>query len=209
MNKEFMLLNDNTIEITNENGIETNRGQFENNNVKSILLSENKVEIVEEFKKRFDKELSDNNNVLKLSSSMLKLQVVLIVALPLFWFLYGALTNPNTWLVHAMSESVLALAGSIIPITISTIYWAAIRPKYKNNRRKMQALINKTDDLTKEYEKELLEEKQKNITKSIEPLVRISLEEETNAIAIQIAEELIEYHQENINQRGKVKIRKR
>ena len=77
MNRYFMLLNDNTIEVTNEEGIEINRGEFENNNVKGILLAENKVEITDIFKQYFDREVSENNKVLKLSISMLKLQGVL------------------------------------------------------------------------------------------------------------------------------------
>ena len=50
MNKDYMLLNDNTIEVTNEESIETNRGLFENNNAKGVLLAENKVEMTDNFK---------------------------------------------------------------------------------------------------------------------------------------------------------------
>lgn len=105
MNKEFMLLNYNTIEITNEEGKEINRGEFENNNVKGVLLSENKVEMIE------------------------KLEEIL--------------------------------------------------------------------------------EKEKVTSNSLEPLVKVSLEKETNAMVTQIAEELKMYYEENLKQKGKVKIRKR
>ena len=36
MNKEFTLLNDNTIEEMNEEGIKINRWQYENNNIKTF-----------------------------------------------------------------------------------------------------------------------------------------------------------------------------
>ena len=209
MNRDFMLLNDNTIEVTNEEGIEINRGEFENNNVKGILLVENKIEITDNFRKRFDKEINDNNEVLKLSNNMLKFQIFMLVGPPTFGFLYGAITNPNTWLIHAISESIYAFVGSIIPIVTATIFWSIIRPKRKKNIRNFNILINKTEDMKKEYEKELEIEKEKIMSDTLEPLVKVSLEEETNVIARQVSQELIKYHQENIKRRGKVKVRKR
>lgn len=209
MNKDFMLLNDKTIEVTNEVGLEINRGEFENNNVKGILLAENKIEITDNFKQHFDREISENNKVLKMSSSMLKFQIVLFVALPLFCFLHGALTNPNTWLIHAIAESVYAFEDIIIPIATATIYWSIIRPKYKKSIKDFNMLIDKTEDMKKEYEKELEFEKEKVVSNTLEKLVKVSLKEENETIINQIAEELRKYHQENLRQSGKVKVRKR
>ena len=209
MNRYFMLLNDNTIEVTNEEGIEINRGEFENNNVKGILLAENKVEITENFKKVFDRELFENKKFLKLSISMLKLQGVLTIAIPVFGFLHGAISNPNTWIIDRILESVSACSGAIIPIAISTIYWSVVIAIYKKNIKKFTALINKGEVLKKESERELTTEKNKIFANTLEPLVKVSLEEETDIIAKQMSEELIKYHQENIKQRAKVKIKKR
>ena len=209
MNKDYMLLNDNTIEVTNEEGIEINRGEFKNNNVKGILLAENKIEITEELKKRFDKEINENNEVLKMSSKMLKFQVFIFVGLPLFGFLYGAITNPDTWLMYAISESIYAFAGSLIPISTAAIYWSIIRPKYKKNIKDFNIIINKTENMKKEYEKELEKEKEKVVSSTLEPLVKVSIEKETNEIAKQVSEKLIDYCNQNIKQRGKVKVRKR
>ena len=208
MNRSFMLLNDNTIEITNEYEQEINRGEFENNNVKGILLAENKTEITECFKRGFNIALLENEKVLKMSSSMLKFQVILFAGLPLFGFLYGAITNPSTWIIHAISESIYAFAGSIIPIATATIYWSIIRPKYKRRIREIESLINKTEDIKRISEEELLKEKNKTTTITLEPLVRISLEEETNTIKTQITDELI-YHHENTKQKVKTRIRKK
>jgi len=62
MNKDFMLLNDNTIEVTNEYGQEINRGEFDNN-VEDILLSENKIEIVEKIEEKSEKDNITRTNI--------------------------------------------------------------------------------------------------------------------------------------------------
>lgn len=74
MNKDFMLLNDDTIEVINENGVETNRGEFKNNNVKNILLAENKIEMVEILKEKFELIKEGNKKVINMSNYMLKYQ---------------------------------------------------------------------------------------------------------------------------------------
>lgn len=209
MNKDFMLLNDNTIEVTNEYGQEINRGEFENKNVKGILLAENKIELTDIFKESFDERLYENQKVLKLSNIMLKLQIILIIGFPFFGFLIGAITNQNTWLIHGIYESIQAFAGSLIPISISTIYWIIIRKKYKKNIKKLELLINKAENIKKESEKELIAEKNKTITSKLELLVKVPIEEETNIIAKQLAEEIVNYHHENIKSKGKTRIRKR
>ena len=211
MNKDFMLLNDNTIEITNEYGQEINRGEFKNNNVKDILLSENKVELAEEIQKAFNDELNQNEKVLTMTSYMLKFQGVLIIGLPLFGFAYGALSNPGSmWIYYGIQESITAIAGSIIPIAISTIYWCAIRPKYKKNKRKMEIILSKTEEIKKESEEELTKEKEKVVTYwPLEPLGKVSLEEETYGIAVQMTKDLITHTEEMIQNKVKTRIRKK
>lgn len=209
MNKTFMLLNDNTIEITNEKGVEINRGKFENNNVKGILLAENKIEIIDRFKKSFDKEMIEIKKILNISKNMLKLQVFLIVASPIYGFLFGAISNPSTWINNGIYESINAIAGSIFPVATATVYWAAIIPKYRKNIRELEVLINKGEEIRKESGKELVEEKNKTSNNTLELLVKVSLEEETNAIKEQLADELLKSFDENIKQRGKIRVRKK
>lgn len=209
MNKDFMLLNDNTIEVTNEYGQEINRGEFENNNVKNILLAENKIELAEIFKENFNEKLFENQKALRISENMLKLQAILIIGAPSFGFLFGAIFNQNTWLIHGIYKSFQAITGIIIPVSISTIYWYIIRIKYKKNIQKIETLLNKTENLKKQSERELNEEKNKNISSRLELLVKVPIEEETSVIAKQMAEEIISYYHENINQRRKIKVRKR
>ena len=209
MNKDFMLLNDNTIEVTNENGVEINRGEFPNNNVKGILLAENKIEITEIFKRGFSKMLEENKKVVWLSKSMLKVQPVVLVALPVLTFLFGAMSNPNTWLISGISNATSGLAGLIIPVAISTIYWCIIRTLYKKKTKEIEALFKKAEDIKEKSEEKLIKEKAKILTETLQPLVKVSLEEQTNAIKTQVAGELIEYYDENIKQRGKIRTRKR
>lgn len=209
MNKDFMLLNDNTIEVTNENGLEINKGEFENNNVKGILLAENKIEIIEIFKRGFSKMLEENTKVVWLSNSMLKLQPIVLVSIPALSFLFGAISNPDSWLIGGISNATSGIAGLIIPIAVYTIYWCIIKVKYKKKTQEIEIYLEKTENIKKTSEEELTKEKNKISEEKIEPLVKFSLEEETNTIADQIAEELKNYYQENIKQRGKIKVRKR
>lgn len=209
MNKEFTLLNDNTIEVINEEGIETNRGQYENNNIKNILLCENKIEIIETIEEKLEKVNTENKKVIFLANGMLITSAIMVVLFVLGGFVYGAVTHPNDFINFGILRSIECFVGAIIPATIEAIYFGIIKPIFKKRIKKTEKILNKTNTMKKEYEKELSTEKEKVLSNTLEPLVKVSLEEETNIIAKQMSEELIKYHQENIKQRGKVKIRKR
>lgn len=209
MNKEFMLLNENTIEVTNDEGKKINRGEFINNNVKDILLSENKVEIVEKIEEKLEKANTENKKVVFLANGMIITSAAMVVLSILGGFVYGAVTNPNDFITFGILKSIECFVGAIIPATVVTIYFGIIKPIYKNKIKKTEKILNKTNTMKQEYEKELSAEKEKVLSNTLEALVKISLEEETNIIAKQMSEEIIKYHEENIRQRGKVKVRKR
>lgn len=209
MNKDFMLLNDDTIEVTNEKGIEINRGEFKNNNVKNILLAENKVEIVELLEGKLESIKEGNKKVINMSNYMLKFQLVLIALAPLVGFVYGAVTNPSRYLVYGIYNSIVALAGALIPITINTIYYSIVKPVTKSKIKKTEKLLTKTNEMKKQYEKELEDEKKKVGTNNLERLEKKSLELETLDIAKQLVDEIIRFNEEEINKKGKIRIRKR
>ena len=140
MNKDFMLLNDDTIEVTNENGVETNRGEFKNNNAKNILLAENKVEIVELLEGKLESIKDGNKKVINMSNYMLKFQLVVIILAALFGFVNGAVTNPSRYLVYGIYNSIVATVGALIPITITTVYFSIIKPISKRKLKKTEKL---------------------------------------------------------------------
>lgn len=160
MNKEFMLLNDNTIEVTNEYGQEINRGEFDNN-VEDILLSENKIEIVEKIEEKLEKENIENKGVVFLSNGMLKFQIILIILAPIVGFTHGAILHPSDYIIYGIYESIYTLLWVGIPISITTIYYSIIKPIYKKKIKKIETILTKTADMKKNYKEELMEVKQK------------------------------------------------
>ena len=155
MNKDFMLLNDDTIEVTNEKGIETNRGEFENNNVKNILLAENKVEIVELLEDKLESIKHENKKVINISNNMLKFQIILAISAQLFGFINGVVSNPSYFLIYGINNSIIALVGTLLPIATTTIYFSIVKPITKSKIKKTEKLLTKTNEMKKEYEKEL------------------------------------------------------
>lgn len=209
MNKEFMLLNDNTIEVTNEEGKEINIGTFENNNVKNILLAENKIEIIETTEEELEKANIENKKVVFLANGMLITSATILVLSVLGGFIYGAVSQPNDFITFGILRSIECFAGTIIPVTTQTIFFGIIKPIYKKRIKKIEKILNKTNTMKKEYEEELSIEKEQISSHTLEPLVKVSIEEETYTMAKQMADDIIEYYQENSKQRGKTKIRKR
>ena len=209
MNKDFMLLNDDTIEVINENGVEINRGEFKNNNVKNILLAENKIEMVEILKEKFELIKEGNKKVINMSNYMLKYQFVVLIIALFVGFIYGVVSHPSYFLIYGIYNSIIALAGALIPITITTIYYSILKPIAKSKLKKTEKILTKTNEMKKEYEKELQVEKERVSTNTLEKLVKVSLEEETIAIANQIVDEVIKFNNEEIIQKGKIRIRKR
>jgi len=209
MNQDFMLLKDNTVEVTNEEGKEINRGKFENNDIKNILLVENKVEMIETIEEQLEKQYIENRKVVFLANGMLIISAVILALAVLGGFAYGAISHPSDYLTYGMVRSIEGFSGAIIPTTIVTIYCSIIKPIYKKQIKKIEKILNKTNAMKKECEEELQIEKEKLVTNTLEPLVKISLERENCDIATQITEELTQYCEENIQKRGKVKVRKR
>ena len=209
MNKDYMLLNDNTIEVTNEEGIEINRGEFKNNNVKGILLAENKVEIVEKIEKQLNKEQHENEKIIFLSNNMLKYSTIILVLYPLIGFIIGAIAYPGDYVMAGISNSIHWFVSALIPSCVIKIYFHILKPFFKKKIKSIHTKLNKSKNMKKEYEQELEKEKEKVVSSTLEPLVKVSIEKETNEIAKQVSEKLIDYCNQNIKQRGKVKVRKR
>ena len=211
MNKDFMLLNDNTVEVTNEEGLEINRGDFKTDNVKDILLAENKIEIVENIEKQLKKEQFENEKVILLSNCMLVFSTVLLILSPIIGLISGMISYPNNYIIAGIINSIYWFASAIIPIGAAKIYWNIAKLIFKKKRKNTEMKFTKTNNMKKEYEKELEVAKEKVVTNTleIEPLVKVSLEEETINVAKQVKEELKQFTDENIKQKGKTRIRKR
>lgn len=209
MNQSFRLLNDNTIEVTNENGNEINRGQFENNNAKGILLAENKIEMIETIEEQLENKNIENKKVVFLANGMIVTSAAMVVLFVLGGFVYGAVTHPSDFITFGILSSIECFVGTSIPASIAVIYFSIIKPIYKKQIKKLEKILNKTNKMKKEYEEELQIEKEKVVTNTLEPLVKISLSKENCDIATQITQDLTQYCEENIQKKGKVKVRKR
>lgn len=203
MNNEFMKLNDGTIEVIDEKGNALNR---ENNNIKEILIAENKVEIVDNKIENLNKKLYDYEKTVFLSKWMLISQPIGLTFISLCGFIRGALKVPSDFVIYGLAFALYSGFMSLIPISFASIYWSIINPVYKKKVKNTENELTKVKQLKEVYEKELAEEKDKNIDIVIEPLVKISLVEENKVIEEKITEEL---ERNNINPKVKTRTRKR
>ena len=104
MNKEFIVLSDGNIAVTNELGHIEKRTY--NDNSQEVLLSENKIEIIDNKLQKLNKELQNQEGVIFLSKKMLITLPILILLISSGMFIYGGLTSQGNFITHALSEGI-------------------------------------------------------------------------------------------------------
>lgn len=129
MNKEFMVLSDGNLAVTDESGHISKRTYDDNS--QEILLTENKIEIIDNKLEKQKKNLHDQEGVVFLSKWMLISQPILLLLISTGMFIYGGVTSPSDFLTYAIFNGVKGLVyGSICCGTVA-IYYSIVKPIYK------------------------------------------------------------------------------
>lgn len=152
MNKEFKILNDGNMEVTDENGNKTIR--FYGNSVQSELLSENKTELIENKLKDAEKKLNEDVKVTKLSKWMLIFQPIIFTVGTLGAAITGGFANPGNVLVAAIYHAVKVGLFSLIITVPAAIYWTIVGTIYKKKVKNDKAKITSINIIKDNYEKE-------------------------------------------------------
>lgn len=210
MNKEFMVLSDGNLAVTNESGNISKRTS--DNNSQEILLAENKIEIIDNKLEKLKKNLHDQEGVVFLSKWMLISQPILLLLISTGMFIYGGVTSPSDFLTYALYNGVKGLVYGTICCGTAATYFGIVKPIYKKKVRKTNSEIIISQKLKEDYEKELTDIKEKQLT--IEPPTisinePISLVEKTNAMETQINEEISKNYTETLSQQPKKLVLKR
>lgn len=206
MNKEFMILSDGNIAVTNENGNILKRNNSDN--IKDILLLENKIEIVDDTLKKLNKDLSDKKGMEFLTKNMSKFQAVLVLLGTIGGVLYGLLSSPDDLIVSGIYHGVEWLVNSGIICGAATIMYGVARLVNKKKIKQINAEITVSKNLKEKYEKELLNAKGKHSSIKSQTITinePVSLIEQTNVIESQVNEELNRTYEEYLKDKPKQK----
>ena len=181
MNKEFKVLEDGNMEVTDENGNITVR--YCGNSIQSELLSENKTELIENKLKDAEKKLNEDVKVTKLSKRMLIFQPIIFTVGTLGAAVIGGLVNPGNVLVGAIYHAVKIGLFSL-PITVpAAIYWTIVGTVYKKKVKNDEAKITSINIIKNNYEKENKRIKESDYQRrGFYPNHTFSLEQDTEKI---------------------------
>lgn len=207
MNKEFMMLSDGNIAVTNENGNISKRNNSDN--IHEILLLENKIEIVDDTLKKLNKDLFDKKGMEFLTKNMLKFQGPLVLVSTIVGVSYGVLSYPADSIVFGIYYGIRGLVQTGFICGAVTIMHGVARLVNKKKIKQINAEISVSKNLKEKYGKELLnvKEKQSSIkTQTITINEPVSLIEQTNVMEFQVNEELNRKCKEYLKDKPKQKV---
>lgn len=181
MNKEFKLLDDGNMEVTDEKGNVTIR--YCGNSMQSELLSENKSELIENKLQAAEKKLNEDVKVTKLSKWMLIFQPIIFAVGTLGAAITGGLANPGNVLVAVIYHAVKVGLFSLLITVPAAIYWAIVGTVYKKKVKNDNAKITSINIIKDNFEKENKRIKESEYQrKGFYPNHTFSLEKDTEQI---------------------------
>ena len=204
MNKEFIILSDDSIAVTNELG-HINKRTY-NDNSKEVLLSENKIEITDNKLQKLNKDFQNQEGVIFLSKKMMITLPILILLISSGMFIYGGLTSQGNFITHALSEGIEGLIYSSLIFGSTTIYFSIIKNIYKKKINKTRSKITIVEKLKEDYQQELSLIKEQQLAKK-SPDISLntpkSLTKETYIIKKEIDKEINKTYTNSLKQHPK------
>lgn len=181
MNKEFKVLEDGNMEVTDEKGNVTVR--YCGNSIQSELLSENKTELIDNKLKTAEKKLEEDKKVIKLSNCMLIWQPILLAIGAAVGFITGGISNPGNFLIGAIYNALYLSLFTGFIAGISAVYWAILKTVYKKKVKNDEAKITSINIIKNNYEKENKRIKESDYQRrGFYPNHTFSLEQDTEKI---------------------------
>lgn len=152
MNREFVLLDEGNMIVSDHNGVLEKR--YYGHGAQGELLSENKKELIDNKLRDAKKKLEEDKKVKKLSQFMIKFQPIFIISVTAIGFLCGGVKDISNFYASAIQSSAYALAGSSVVGGLSAIYWAVLKKIYKNKLKVDGIKIDTIRKIKNDYEKE-------------------------------------------------------
>lgn len=211
MNKEYVVLIDGTICVTDENGKITKRDIDEKNCLDELFSKENKIEILNKKIKCLKDEVLEEEKVFLLSKYMIKLQPVIVLLMTLSSTIYGGLVYDD-FILYGMYYGLKGLIYSAIPTGITFICYKVVESKSAKKIKGFEPLIKEAEKLKQKEEEELERIKNLKVAESkIVPLVNkpVSLEKQIVYEEEQIEEHLNDVYQDTISNQSKKLVLKR
>lgn len=200
MNKEFVLLDDGNMIVSNEKG-ELDKRYF-GNSAQSELLSENKKELIENKLKEAKKQLEEDKKVKRFSTAMIKTQPIFVIVMTCGSFVLGGikdLTNLQAALNNCFSYFV---ASTGVALT-TTLFFSIIKEKYndkiKNDNVKIDVIRKIKNDFEKE--KSIIKEHE-YIRGGIYPNQIFNLSKGTQLIEENLDDQIDANYEETLNNSG-------
>ena len=209
MNKEYIILSDGSVAITNENG-NIRKTKFDNEQIiTTSLILENKIEVINENLEKLNRDLEEFKVVKFLCEKMRKFQPIVVSILMVCGFLVGGVFSTGNFVLGGVYCASIALAiGTIIGVSTST-FAIIIDKKFQKKIIGLESSIETANKLKNKYEKELSNIKQTCVTETkvnYEINNPISLEKQNKNMYEQIENELSNSYEEGINSKKKQKI---
>lgn len=206
MNRKFVVLSDKVIAVIDDSGNISKR-TFDNG-CQEVLLSENKIELVNNKLENFKRNLSNQEGVVFLSKKMLASQPIILLLISAGAFVYGGITSSGNFLTHALNIGCQGFICASIISGSTAIYYGVVNQIYKKKINKTKSEIIIAKKLKEEYEKELTNIKEKQLTNK-SPTIAInvdklvSLVEQTNDMELQIDEDINKNYTQLVLRRSK------
>ena len=166
MNKEYILLSDGKVAVSNENGNIQTRDVKNKKLIERTLTYENKLEIINNQLKDLNKELADGKGVIFLCENMIKVQPLLITLVTLVGFVLGGLFNAGNFISYGIYYGLAGLVYSSILASVPLIGGKILKSKFSKKIVGLEGAIEKAQRLKLACEKELSEIKESSATHS-------------------------------------------
>lgn len=196
MNKEYILLSDNEVIVSDEKGKMQSKYFNDSQNVEEILILENKIEKLDNELKWFNKQLESNKEVVPFVNKMMKIQFILVPIIIAIFFFGGGISHIDNFVSYGIAYGTEALVmGSIFGGTVLCA-GKYFKKKSLKEIKFLEEDRKNAENLKNKYEKELNVEKSKiNINNREKVNNPISLEKQNKIAFKEIDDEIYTYEE--------------
>ena len=200
MNKEFVVLDDGNMIVSDENGKLDKR--YYGNSVQGELLSENKKELIDNKLKEAKKKLEEDKKVKKFAKSMLKFQPTFVVIVTCIAFLTAGIKDMTNF-GAAIDNAIRYLISSSCVAGVASTYFYHLEKKYKAILAKDGLRIDVIRKIKNDFEKEQNRIKEHEYNRGgVYPNQIFNLSKDTQMIENNLDDQIDTQYEESLNNSG-------
>lgn len=200
MNKEFVLLDDGNMIVSDENGKLEKR--FYGNGAQSELLSENKKELIDSKLKDAKKQLEEDKKIKKFAKSMLKFQPAFVIIVTCVAFLAAGVKDMTNFNAAFENASRYFISSSCVA-GVASAYFYYLEKKYKKVLAKDGLKIDVVRRIKNDFEKEQNRIKEHEYKRGgVYPNQVFNLTRDTQMIEDSLDDQIDTEYEESLNNSG-------